>query len=96
MIKWFRSVEMHEEDVLEQLQWQVITLKETMDTLNQMVTAQQPALDTLEDVIFASKQQVEVSTTALVTADHYQSQWYYYAAGIVASMGTTLALLFLL
>jgi len=90
---------MNEEDVIEQLQWQVITLKETMNTLNQIVHEQQPTMDTLEDVILASKQDVQVASTAIVTADHYQSArnyYYYYAAGFLASIGTTVALLLLL
>ena len=87
---------MNEEDVLEQLQWQVLTLKETMDTLNQLVTQQQPELDTLEDVILTSKQEIRAASTEIVVADQYQTSWYYYTAGIVASVGTTVALLLLL
>lgn len=89
---------MNDEDVIEQLQWQVITLKETMNTLNGIVNEQQPTMDTLEDVIFASKQEVRVASTAIVVADHYQSarNYYYYVAGFLASVGTTVALLLLL
>jgi ElaB/YqjD/DUF883 family membrane-anchored ribosome-binding protein len=87
---------MNEEDVLEQLQWQVMTLKETMDTLNQLVVQHQPALDSLEDVILNSKQEVCAASTEIVVADQYQSSWYYYTVGIVASVGTTVALIFLL
>jgi hypothetical protein len=85
---------MNEEDVLEQLQWQVMTLKETMDTLNQMVVQQQPELDSLEDVILSSKQEVCAASTEIVVADQYQTSWY--TVGFVASIGTTVALLFLL
>ena len=85
---------MNEEDVLEQLQWQVMTLKETMDTLNQMVVQQQPELDTLEDIILTSKQEIRAASTEIVVADQYQTSWY--TVGIVASVGTTVALLFLL
>ena len=90
---------MNDEDVIEQLQWQVITLKETMNTLNEIVNEQQPTMDTLEDVIFASKQEVHVASTAIVVADHYQSSrnyYYAYAVGFLASVGTTIALLLLL
>ena len=89
---------MNDEDVIEQLQWQVITLKETMNTLNEIVNEQQPTIDTLEDVILASKQEVHVASTAIVVADHYQSSknYYYYVAGFLASIGTTVALLLLL
>ena len=85
---------MNEEDVLEQLRWQVMTLKETMDILNQLVVQHQPALDSLEDVILNSKQEVCEASTEIVVADQYQSSWY--TVGIVASVGTTVALLFLL
>ena len=87
---------MLEEDVLEQLQWQVMTLKETMQTLNQMVNETQPQLDTLEDVILASKQEVRTASTEIVIAQEYKSSWYYYTAGLIASVGTTVALLLLL
>ena len=90
---------MNDDDVIEQLQWQVITLKETMNTLNEIVNEQQPTMDTLEDVIFASKQEVHVASTAIVVADHYQSSrnyYYAYAVGFLASVGTTIALLLLL
>ena len=89
---------MNDEDVIEQLQWQVISLKETMNTLHHMVNEQQPVMDTLEDVILASKQEVRVASTAIVVADHYQSarNYYYYVAGFLASIGTTVALLLLL
>ena len=89
---------MNDEDVIEQLQWQVITLNETMNTLHHMVNEQQPTMDTLEDVILASKQEVRVASTAIVVADHYQSarNYYYYVAGFLASIGTTVALLLLL
>ena len=89
---------MNDEDVIEQLQWQVITLKETMNTLNEIVNEQRPIIDTLEDVILASKQEVHVASTAIVVADHYQSarNYYYYTAGFLASIGTTVALLLLL
>ena len=89
---------MNDEDVIEQLQWQVISLKETMNTLNEIVNEQQPIMDTLEDVILASKQEVHVASTAIVVANHYQTSrnYYYYAAGFLASIGTTVALLLLL
>lgn len=85
-----------EEETIEQLYWQVMVLNDSMNTLNQMVAQQQHDFDTLEDVILTPKQDVQVACTTLVTADQYRSNWYYYAAGFVASISTTLALLFLL
>ena len=85
----------NDDKAIEQLYWQVMVLNDSMNTLNQMVT-QQHDFDTLEDVILTPKQDIQVACTTLVTADHYQSNWYYYTAGFIASMGTTIALLFLL
>ena len=89
---------MEDDDAIEQLYWQVMTLNDTMNTLNQMVTQQQHDFDTLEDVILTPKREAQVACTTLVTADHYQKRasWYYYTAGVVASLGTTILLLFLL
>ena len=89
---------MEEDDEIDRLYAQVIVLNDTMKTLNLMVAQQQQEFDTLEDVILTPKQDVHVSCTTLVTADHYQrrTNWYYYAAGFVASIGTTISLLFLL
>jgi t-SNARE complex subunit (syntaxin) len=90
---------MNDEDVIEQLQWQVITLNDTMNTLHHMINEQQPTIDTLEDVILASKQEVRVASTTIVLADHYQTSrnyYYAYAVGFLASVGTTIALLLLL
>ena len=69
-----------------------------MKTLNLMVAQQQYDFDTLEDVLLTPKQEIKETCTTLVTADHYRTRttWYYYAAGVVASIGTTIALLFLL
>jgi hypothetical protein len=41
---------------------------------------------------------VRVASTAIVLADHYQTSrnYYYYIAGFMASIGTTVALLLLL
>ena len=90
---------MNDEDVIEQLEWQVITLNDTMNVLQQMVHEQQAVVETLEDVILETKQAAQVSSTAIVLADHYQTSrncYYYYAAGFMASVGTTIALLLLL
>jgi t-SNARE complex subunit (syntaxin) len=87
---------MDEADVLEQIQWEIISLKDSMQILNEMVVEQQPYLDTMEDVILASKQDVQVAANTVAVAQTYQSSWYYYTAGLVMSVGTTVALLLLL
>ena len=87
---------MDEADILEQIQRDVLSLKDSMQILNEMVTEQQPYLDTMEEIILNSKQDVNVAAKTIVTAQTYQNSWYYYTAGLVMSVGTTVALLLLL
>ena len=67
-----------------------------MQILNEMVSEQQPYLDTMEEVILTSKQDVQVAANTVATAQTYQSSWYYYTVGFMVSVGTTVALLLLL
>ena len=87
---------MDEADVLEQIQRDVLSLKDSMQILNEMVSEQQPYLDTMEEVLLTSKQDVNVAANTVAVAQTYQSSWYYYTAGLVMSVGTTVALLLLL
>lgn len=87
---------MDEADVLEQIQRDVLSLKDSMQILNEMVVEQQPYLDTMEEVLLNSKQDVQVAANTVSVAQTYQSSWYYYTAGFIVSMGTTVALLLLL
>ena len=87
---------MDEADVLEQIQRDVLSLKDSMQILNEMVSDQQPYLDTMEEVLLTSKQDVQVAANTVAVAQTYQSSWYYYTAGLVMSVGTTVALLLLL
>ena len=87
---------MNETDILEQIQRDVLSLKDSMQILNEMVSDQQPYLDTMEEVLLTSKQDVQVAAKTVAVAQTYQSSWYYYTAGLVMSVGTTVALLLLL
>jgi t-SNARE complex subunit (syntaxin) len=87
---------MDEVDILEQIQRDVLSLKDSMQILNEMVSDQQPYLDTMEEVLLTSKQDVQVAANTVAVAQTYQSSWYYYTAGLVMSVGTTVALLLLL
>ena len=87
---------MNETDILEQIQRDVLSLKDSMQILNEMVSEQQPYLDTMEEVILNSKQDVQVAAKTISTAQTYQSSWYYYTVGFMVSVGTTVALLLLL
>lgn len=87
---------MNETDILEQIQRDVLSLKDSMQILNEMVSDQQPYLDTMEEVLLTSKQDVQVAANTVAVAQTYQSSWYYYTAGFMVSVGTTVALLLLL
>jgi t-SNARE complex subunit (syntaxin) len=87
---------MDDADILEQIQRDVLSLKDSMQILNEMVSDQQPYLDTMEEVLLTSKQDVQVAANTVAVAQTYQSSWYYYTAGLVMSVGTTVALLLLL
>lgn len=87
---------MDEADILEQIQRDVLSLKDSMQILNEMVSDQQPYLDTMEEVLLNSKKDVQVAAKTVAVAQTYQSSWYYYTAGLVMSVGTTVALLLLL
>ena len=87
---------MNETVILEQIQRDVLSLKDSMQILNEMVSDQQPYLDTMEEVLLTSKQDVQVAANTVAVAQTYQSSWYYYTAGFMVSVGTTVALLLLL
>ena len=80
---------------LKQIEEETKLLKDTMDTFHDVVLDQAPILDSIEDMIAASKQQVVQAAPIIEEARTYTS-YMYYAVGVVASVGTTVALLLLL
>lgn len=80
---------------LKQIEEETKLLKDTMETFHDVVLDQAPMLDSIEDMIAASKQQVVEATPMIEEARTYTS-YMYYAVGVVASVGTTVALLLLL
>lgn len=78
---------------LRQIEEETRLLKDTMDTFHDIVLDQ--SLDSIEDMIAASKQQVVEATPMIEEAKTYSS-YMYYVVGVVASVGTTVALLLLL
>lgn len=80
---------------LKQIEQETKLLKDTMDTFHDVVLDQAPMLDSIEDMIAASKQQVVQAAPMIEEARTYTS-YMYYVVGIVASVGTTVALLLLL
>ena len=77
---------------LRQIEEETRLLKDTMDTFHDIVLDQ--SLDSIEDMIAASKQQVVQAAPMIEEARTYTSL--YYVVGVVASVGTTVALLLLL
>lgn len=80
---------------LKQIEEETRLLKDTMDTFHDVVLDQAPMLDSIEDMIIASKQQVVQAAPMIEEARSYSS-YMYYVVGVVASVGTTVALLLLL
>jgi t-SNARE complex subunit (syntaxin) len=84
---------------LHKIQRDMLLLKESMETLHDVVLEQQPILDSIEEEIARSKQEVREGEHQIVEATVEQSnsyRVYYLLAGAVTSIGTTVALLLLL
>jgi len=84
---------------LDKIEQDMLLLKESMETLHDVVLEQQPMLDSIEEEIARSKQEVREGEHQIVEARVEQSNSYYVyymIAGAVTSIGTTVALLLLL
>jgi t-SNARE complex subunit (syntaxin) len=84
---------------LQKIEQDMLLLKESMDAMHDVVLDQQPILDSIEDEISRSKQEVREGERQIVEAAIEQSnsyRIYYLIAGAVTSIGTTVALLLLL
>uniref|UniRef100_A0A6C0KTJ8 Uncharacterized protein n=1 Tax=viral metagenome TaxID=1070528 RepID=A0A6C0KTJ8_9ZZZZ len=78
---------------LQDIEEQTRLLKDTMDTFHDIVLDQ--SLDSIEDIIAASKKEV-VQAAPMIKEGRTYSSYMYYAVGVMASIGTTVALLLLL
>ena len=86
-------------DSLQKIQKDMLLLKDSWEVLHDVVLDQQPILDSIEDEISRSKQEVREGERQIVEAAVEQSnsyRIYYLIAGAVTSIGTTVALLLLL
>jgi t-SNARE complex subunit (syntaxin) len=86
-------------DPLQKIQQDMLLLKESMETMHDVVLDQQPMLDSIEEEIARSKEEVREGEQQMVEAAVEQSnsyRIYYLIAGAVTSIGTTVALLLLL
>jgi t-SNARE complex subunit (syntaxin) len=81
---------------LTQIEKDMALLKESMDTLHDVVLDQQPAISSIEDMIIQSKQEVQKGEQEIVEAQTEQSSYYYLVAGAVTSIGAAITLLILL
>jgi len=80
---------------LKQIEEETRLLKDTMDTFHDIVLHQGPTLNSIEDMIVASNQEVVQAAPVLEEAGTYSS-YVYYVIGVAASIGTTVTLLLLL
>lgn len=80
---------------LASLEKDVLQLKECMDIMQETVQMQQVSLDSIEEAIQASKEEVKPAYNDIVVADTYQSRYHYVmaAAGSAAIGVVTLLLL---
>lgn len=88
-----------DKDSLQNIQKDMLLLKESWEVLHDVVLDQQPILDSIEDEISRSKQEVREGERQIVEAAVEQSnsyRIYYLIAGAVTSIGTTVVLLLLL
>ena len=86
-------------NALQKIQKDMLLLKDSWEVLHDVVLDQQPILDSIEDEISRSKQEVREGERQIVEAAVEQSNTYriyYLIAGAVTSIGTTVALLLLL
>ena len=86
-------------NALQKIEQDMLLLKASMDAMHDVALDQQPMLDSIEDEISRSKQEVREGERQIVEARVEQSnsyRIYYLIAGAVTSIGTTVALLLLL
>ena len=75
------------------LEKDVVQLKECMDIMQETVQMQQVSLDTIEDAIQSSKEEVKQAHQEIVVTDTYQSSYYYVMAAGSAVFGLVVVLL---
>ena len=85
-------------DPLHKIQHDMLLLKESWEVLHDVALDQQPMLDSIEDEISRSKEEVREGERQIVAAVEQSNSYriYYLIAGAVTSIGTTVALLLLL
>ena len=78
------------------LEKDVLQLKECMDMMQETVQLQQVSLDTIEEAIQASKEEVKPACQEIVVADTYQTGYRYTMAAVGSAVIGVMTLLLLL
>lgn len=81
---------------LKQIEEETRLLKDTMDTFHDIVLHQAPALNSIEDMIVASKQDAKQANQEIVVADTYQTGYRYTMAAVGSAVIGVVTLLLLL
>lgn len=79
---------------IEEINRNVVALKNMMETLHELVEDQQSDMNTIEDAILSSKTTVHQATTQLEQTDYSAYRWI--QTGMIATAASTLILIFLL
>lgn len=77
----------------QQIEKDVIQLKESMDILQELVQEQQAPIDTIETFIEESKHNVKKAHTSLVQAQEYKSAFHYIKLMVCSIFVATIYLL---
>lgn len=78
------------------LEKDVLQLKECMDIMQETVQLQQYSLDSIEEAIHASKEEVKPACQEIVVADTYQTGYHYTMAAVGSAVIGVVTLLLLL
>ena len=78
------------------LEKDVLQLKECMDIMQETVQLQQYSLDSIEEAIQSSKEEVKQAHQEIVVADTYQSNYHYVMAAVGSATIGVVTLLLLL
>ena len=92
-----QQAQITKENIMATLEKDVRMLKDSMDIIHALVHEQQESIDSIEDFIHLTKQDVKAAETALVVADTYSikknsTEYMYYLSGLVGIVGVVMGL----
>ncbi len=82
-------------DIMVALERDVYLLKDSMDIIQALVCEQQDAIDTIEDAIRTTREEVVVAETALIIAEKHNTGNWYYVSGFAGFIGFVVGVLIL-